>query len=1104
MKRILIFVSVCFLLAFFGRIKAEERPFITVWKVDDATKSVTFPGLGKYTLKYRLVNATEYTDLGSVKVDGPADRKVIDFPTAGEYEVVASHTITGLYARGAKAREALALVKQWGTAKWTALDNAFEGCKNMNIDPAAGIPDLKAVKSLVRMFASCATLTADLENWDVSKVENFTATFASCTQLKSELGQWDVSKAKTFANMFSGCKIFNKDLSAWKDKLSSCTKMTNMFRGCEQLEGVSLKDWDVATVQDMGHMFDGCVSFKGDLSAWNVGAVTNMAGMFAECELFQADLKNWDVAAVTDMKEMFKNCRQFNCDLKLWNVAKVADMEGMFTECFKFHHTLKDWDLSGLVKANKKIGIAYVDYDEAKVEELLSSWKAKNYKNLEIAGNGLYYTSAFAPIVKELTKGMVYRWRLSGFQESKDGQFKFTEKRILLKRGEYKEMPSFEGKFLSHRVLVMQREPSAIAQTWRITDLTEKAKEPGVFLELKENRDVELVAVFQKEDRPKPAGKHYVQLNIFGSGKGNVTGNLGSVAVQTGDNLIDNTTEECELQLVPELGSKFTSVTIRSEDEDKNDEPTGYYRFGGENVKIKIPKTDRNLVVDVMFDLPTVTPFSANDYKLYLSTVGGGKGKIGGKIAGNDIVVGSNTVKKADQVNYNVEPETGSVLERLLIIEKDTRIFATGVGSATWSLKYEDRMISEGGGQLPDPIKAPDSRRLSIIVLPSPLTNMELMGLPAGTSFEWFVGKSLLDDFGKPGQPSLKFTPENATNKSISWSFEPNINEEYIDLASLRAKKGTPTGVKIHCIGISNADPSLKVEFDAVLKEKLVDKILVGSIPNKIWTTGAGTSHEVPGEGLELGEKFTLKVEVQPEDASNKDFTVKFEPADVLEDLGNMQYRALKLADKVTMKVTSKSSSAKKNEKEFKIFKIPVDSIHIRKPISSIELKKHILRIRWKVYPLTNEEKGIKGATIRGVRFEVSDTSILKPQFHLGNFKLYKAGKCDIKIISIDDPSKQKTLSIEVIASPGADVEDALLDNITVAPNPFVNEIRIKNALQQGEDIQYNVLNAQGVVVRRGNLQEETEIATQDLAPGLYLLQLSGKGRSRTWRIVKE
>ena len=35
-----------------------------------------------------------------------------------------------------------------------------------------------------------------------------------------------------------------------------------MFEGCTIFEGIGLSDWNVSTVEDMSHMFEGCTSFN--------------------------------------------------------------------------------------------------------------------------------------------------------------------------------------------------------------------------------------------------------------------------------------------------------------------------------------------------------------------------------------------------------------------------------------------------------------------------------------------------------------------------------------------------------------------------------------------------------------------------------------------------------------------------------------------------------------------------------------------------------------------------------------------------------------------------------------------------------------------------
>ena len=93
------------------------------------------------------------------------------------------------------------------------------------------------------------------------------------------------------------------------------------------------------------------------------------------------------------------------------------------------------------------------------------------------------------------------------------------------------------------------------------------------------------------------------------------------------------------------------------------------------------------------------------------------------------------------------------------------------------------------------------------------------------------------------------------------------------------------------------------------------------------------------------------------------------------------------------------------------------------------------------------------------------------------------------------------SVSIDFVPKPTA-VEDALLAQVVVAPNPFTTQLRL---VCEGVVGRYDLLNAQGVVVRSGNLMgNEQLIETTDLTSGLYLLRLTAaSGATKTISVVK-
>ena len=111
------------------------------------------------------------------------------------------------------------------------------------------------------------------------------------------------------------------------------------------------------------------------------------------------------------------------------------------------------------------------------------------------------------------------------------------------------------------------------------------------------------------------------------------------------------------------------------------------------------------------------------------------------------------------------------------------------------------------------------------------------------------------------------------------------------------------------------------------------------------------------------------------------------------------------------------------------------------------------------------------------------------------------AGTTDIKA----DGKFTVTADVEVKAvfEKTTSVEDAVLANVLVAPNPFTTQLRL---LCNGATGRYDLLNAQGVVVRSGNVNgNEVLIETTDLTSGLYLLRLTAKnGATKTITVVKE
>ena len=112
-------------------------------------------------------------------------------------------------------------------------------------------------------------------------------------------------------------------------------------------------------------------------------------------------------------------------------------------------------------------------------------------------------------------------------------------------------------------------------------------------------------------------------------------------------------------------------------------------------------------------------------------------------------------------------------------------------------------------------------------------------------------------------------------------------------------------------------------------------------------------------------------------------------------------------------------------------------------------------------------------------------------------------GETEVKV-SDEKLGSTYTIHVQVVSNNTiTSVEEAALSEVVVAPNPFVENLRIQSLSELVEE--YSLLNVSGLVVREGKLVgSETVVVTADLPSGLYLLRLRApNSASRTLRVVE-
>ncbi|KUJ59173.1 hypothetical protein AR687_24510, partial [Flavobacteriaceae bacterium CRH] len=140
-------------------------------------------------------------------------------------------------------------IKQWGTVAWTSMQNAFNGCANLNIS-ATDIPNLGSATSLEGMFNASSVLNgpANINSWDVSKITSMKDMFYKATAFNQDISGWNVVAVTNMSSMFTQAAAFNQNISGW----------------------------NIAAVTDMSNMFNQATAFNQNLAAWGAKFNTNV------------------------------------------------------------------------------------------------------------------------------------------------------------------------------------------------------------------------------------------------------------------------------------------------------------------------------------------------------------------------------------------------------------------------------------------------------------------------------------------------------------------------------------------------------------------------------------------------------------------------------------------------------------------------------------------------------------------------------------------------------------------------------------------------------------------------------------------------------------
>ena len=335
--------------------------------------------------------------------------------------------------------------------------------------------------------------------------------------------------------------------------------------------------------------------------------------------------------------------------------------------------------------------------------------------------------------------------------------------------------------------------------------------------------------------------------------------------------------------------------------------------------------------------------------------------------------------------------------------------------------------------------------------------------------------------------PMPTVTPEDAGNQKMTWKSDNDevakVDEEGMLIIG---KKGTAHLTAKTTDG-SNKTATLTVQ--ALYRVEGV-KLYQGT-------------EEVSAITVTEGTPFTLTAKVVPENTPGgvewefqaEEFTVTDKTTE------KATFTALKTGD-YTITAKAVEDNTKTATVNVKVLLATPTAIAIAEADKAFELKKDKskeITLNFTPAEHVNKEVNVTVAPKEALTASVTDGKLTikadKP--------FDKNTQVTVTVTSKVAPSVSASCTVTLkYEKPGA-VEDAALESMIVAPNPFRNQLRLSNP--EGVGARYELVNTNGVVVRDGALQGvETVLNTENLNAGVYLLRILSGTSSKTLRVVKE
>lgn len=317
---------------------------------------------------------TEAGDSGSSEITIPiwGDTYDVDIDNNGTFEFTnlsGPRTIN----LGAKGIYTIAIRRNSGPSSGFYI--AFNGSNNpqklISVDKWGDISWL----TMSNAFDGCTNLNiaADAGAPDLSRVTSMYEMFKNAVNLNQDL-DWDVSNVETFTKVFQGAISFNGNISNWQT--SNVYFFTSMFKGATSFNQ-DIGSWNMSKARLLISMFSGATSFNQNIGTWsfNSDEIHDLSYMFSGATNFNQDISGWNLLGADNVSGIFENATNFNHNIT-WNMSTVTMMNRMFKGASAFNQNISNWDVSNVENMSEMFQGA-ISFNQN-----LSDWDLSNVTNM--------------------------------------------------------------------------------------------------------------------------------------------------------------------------------------------------------------------------------------------------------------------------------------------------------------------------------------------------------------------------------------------------------------------------------------------------------------------------------------------------------------------------------------------------------------------------------------------------------------------------------------------------------------------------------------------------------------------------------------------------